>query len=97
MSRAWGREPATWDRDRPHADGHEETLTARAVISAVGQLNRPNLPDIPGLDELRRLLVPLRPAGTTRSTTRGKRVALIGAGASGFQIVPDDRRRRRSS
>ena len=32
------------------ADGTEETLTARAVISAVGQLNRPNLPDFAGAE-----------------------------------------------
>ena len=32
------------------------------------------------------------PAGTTTSTSPGKRVAMIGAGASGFQIAPDDRR-----
>ena len=35
---------------RPSADGTEEVLRARAVISAVGQLNRPSLPDIPGRD-----------------------------------------------
>ena len=31
-------------------DGTEETLDANAVISAVGQLNRPTLPDIAGRD-----------------------------------------------
>ena len=69
------------------ADGTEDALTARAVISAVGQLNRPNLPDIPGRDDF---------AGPSFHSAQwdhsvdltGKRVALIGAGASGFQIAP---------
>jgi 4-hydroxyacetophenone monooxygenase len=69
------------------ADGTEEMLVARAVISAVGQLNRPNLPDIPGRDAF---------AGPAFHSARwdhdleiaGKRVAMIGAGASGFQIAP---------
>ncbi len=69
------------------ADGAPETIEARAVISAVGQLNRPNLPDIPGRDTF---------AGASFHSARwdhsvdyrGKRVAVIGAGASGFQIVP---------
>jgi|tagenome__1003787_1003787.scaffolds.fasta_scaffold20989172_6 4-hydroxyacetophenone monooxygenase len=68
-------------------DGTESTLTARAVISAVGQLNRPNLPAFPGMETF---------AGPSFHSARwdhsvdlaGKRVAMIGAGASGFQIAP---------
>ena len=58
-----------------------------AVITAVGILNRPSLPDIPGLDSFQ---------GTTvHSATwpkdldlASKRVALVGTGASAFQIGP---------
>jgi 4-hydroxyacetophenone monooxygenase len=65
----------------------EETLAAKAVISAVGQLNRPKLPDIPGRDTFR---------GPSMHSARwrpevdlaGRRVAVIGTGASAFQIVP---------
>ncbi|MGB3409741.1 MAG: NAD(P)/FAD-dependent oxidoreductase [Microthrixaceae bacterium] len=85
---------ATWDDDEGiwsvlirAADGTHETLTARAVISAVGQLNRPFVPEIPGADTF---------AGPSFHSARwdhdldlaGKRVAMIGAGASGFQIAP---------
>ena len=35
------------------ADGGKETLEANAVISAVGQLNRPRLPDIEGRDSFK--------------------------------------------
>ena len=48
----------------------------------------PQLPDIPGMDDLRRAVVPLGRAGPTTSTSPGKRFALVGAGASGFQIAP---------
>ena len=69
------------------ADGTESTLVARAVISAVGQLNRPHVPEIAGPGDF---------AGPAFHSARwdhsvdltGKRVALIGAGASGFQIAP---------
>ena len=35
-------------------DGVEEQYVANSVISAVGQLNRPVLPDIPGVDSFSR-------------------------------------------
>ena len=62
-----------------------ETVTARFVIGATGVLSRPKLPA--GLDAF---------AGTAMHTARwddavdlrGKRVALIGAGASAVQVVP---------
>ena len=64
-----------------------QPLRANAVISAVGQLNRPRLPEIPGCDTFR---------GASFHTARwdhgvelaGKRVAVIGTGASAFQAVP---------
>ena len=83
----WDDASSTWSvRVRAH-DGTESTIAARAVISAVGQLNRPNLPDFPGKDNF---------AGPSFHSAQwdhdvdltGKRVALVGAGASGFQIAP---------
>jgi 4-hydroxyacetophenone monooxygenase len=87
LGATWNDDAATWSvavRDR---DGRRETLQARAVISAVGQLNRPSIPDLPGRDSF---------AGPSFHSARwdhaldlrGKRVAMIGAGASGFQIAP---------
>jgi 4-hydroxyacetophenone monooxygenase len=57
------------------------------VISAVGQLNRPHIPDIDGWQNF------TGPAFHSSEwdhsiDLRGKRVAMIGAGASGFQIAP---------
>jgi 4-hydroxyacetophenone monooxygenase len=83
----WDDDTTAWTVTVRTPDGTEEVLTARAVISAVGQLNRPSLPDIEGLDSF---------AGPWFHSAQwdhsvgyeGKRVALVGAGASGFQIAP---------
>lgn len=91
----WGTEvtDAAWDEDSGTwtltvcGDGSTSTLAARAVITAVGQLNRPQLPDLDGADSF------AGPAFHSAAWDHsvdlsGKRVALIGAGASGFQIAP---------
>ncbi len=65
-----------------------EQLRARAVVSAVGQLNRPRLPDIPGRADF---------AGPAWHSARwdhdvdlaGRRVAVVGTGASAIQFVPE--------
>ena len=57
------------------------------MISAVGSLNLPRMPDIPGMETF---------AGPSFHSTKwpdgldltGKKFALIGAGATGFQIAP---------
>ncbi|HEX2578218.1 MAG TPA: NAD(P)/FAD-dependent oxidoreductase [Aquihabitans sp.] len=82
----WDEAGATW-AVRVRTAGTEEVLEARAIISAVGQLNRPHVPEIAGQDAF---------AGPAFHSARwdhdldltGKRVAMIGAGASGFQIAP---------
>lgn len=65
-----------------------ETLAARAVISAVGQLNTPKLPDIKGVGSF---AGPAFHSAQWRDDVdlQGKRVAVIGTGASAFQIVPE--------
>ena len=78
---------ATWAVTARHADGTSETVRVQAVISAVGQLNQPNFPDIPGRERF---------AGPSWHTARwrhdvdlsGRRVAVIGTGASAYQVVP---------
>src|SRR3954447_6038584 len=83
----WDDASATWSVRVRASDGTEDTLVARAVISAVGQLNRPNRPEFPGMETF---------AGPAFHSARwdhdvdlvGARVAMIGAGASGFQIAP---------
>jgi 4-hydroxyacetophenone monooxygenase len=87
LGATWDDATATWAVRVLGADGSEDTITARAVISAVGQLNRPHMPEIPGMDRF---------VGPSFHSSQwdhdvditGRRVAMIGAGASGFQIAP---------
>ncbi|MBP9232358.1 MAG: NAD(P)/FAD-dependent oxidoreductase, partial [Phenylobacterium sp.] len=61
---------------------------ATAVITAVGQLNRPRLPDVRGRE---RFKGPAFHSAQWRHDIdlTGKRVAVIGTGASAFQFVPE--------
>jgi len=76
-----------WVLEIAGPDG-DERLEADAVVSAVGQLNRPSLPDIVGTERF---------AGPSFHSARwdgavelrGKRVAVIGTGASAAQLVPE--------
>lgn len=85
---------AEWDEPRSlwrvrvrTPEGREEVLEAEALVSATGQLNQPKLPDIPGRERF---------AGPAFHSARwdhgvaleGKRVAVIGTGASAAQLVP---------
>ena len=83
----WDEEGQLWRITTRALDGSRSEMTAAAIISAVGQLNRPHIPDIPNLD---RFAGPVFHSAQWDSSVdlRGKRVALIGAGASGFQIGP---------
>ncbi len=65
-----------------------ETLSAKAVISAVGQLNQPRCPTSPGVDDFKG---PAFHSARWRHDVdlKGKRVAVIGTGASAFQFVPE--------
>ncbi len=65
----------------------QERLVANAVISAVGQLNRPKPPDIDGLDDFGGVAMHSARWDESIDLT-GKRVAVVGTGASAFQIVP---------
>jgi 4-hydroxyacetophenone monooxygenase len=88
VSATWSDETLKWTVAIRSADGREETLETDAVISAVGQLNRPNYPAIEGRDSF---------AGPAFHSARwdhtvdlaGKRVAVIGTGASAVQFVPE--------
>ncbi len=87
VTMTWHEETATWEVVAKGPDG-ERVLRANAVISAVGLLSRPNLPQIEGLGDF---------AGLAFHTARwpdgldlsDKRVAVIGTGCSGVQLVPE--------
>jgi 4-hydroxyacetophenone monooxygenase len=86
-SASWDDASATWQVDIRGADGSTQTLTARALICAVGQFSNAVIPDIKGANEFRG---PSFHTADWRDDVEiaGKHVAVIGAGASGFQLVP---------
>jgi cation diffusion facilitator CzcD-associated flavoprotein CzcO len=79
----WDGERLRWEIETTRG-----TLTADLVVSATGPLSDPKIPDIPGLAGF--------PGKVFHSARwdhdydlRGKRVAMIGTGASAIQIVPE--------
>ncbi|WP_163852222.1 flavin-containing monooxygenase [Pseudooceanicola aestuarii] len=86
-SMTWNDTNARWNTRLRHKDGTTATHESRSVITAVGILNRPAMPDIAGLKDFR---------GAAFHTAEwdhdiqlaGKRVAMIGTGASGMQAGP---------
>jgi 4-hydroxyacetophenone monooxygenase len=87
VSATWDDAGQLWKLRLQSAGGAEETFEAQALISAVGQLNRPKLPDIPGLNSFEG--PSFHSARWDHSVDlKGKRVAVIGTGASAAQFVP---------
>jgi cation diffusion facilitator CzcD-associated flavoprotein CzcO len=80
---AWSDDEHVWRLETASGD----TVVARHAIGATGVFTKPKPPDIPGIEQF---------AGTTMHTARwddavdlrGRRVALIGTGASAVQVVP---------
>ncbi len=83
----WDDDSAAWEVLVRAADGRAETLIARALICAVGQFSNAVIPDINGANTFQG---PSFHTADWRSDVdlTDKRVAVIGAGASGFQLVP---------
>lgn len=64
-----------------------EPIRANVLVTATGQLNQPAFPSIPGLDSFKGKL--FHSARWDHSyDLKGKRVAVIGTGASAIQFVP---------
>ncbi|API59392.1 hypothetical protein BSL82_08780 [Tardibacter chloracetimidivorans] len=83
----WDEDSASWQVRIRRPDGVEEVLTGRALISAAGLFNQPNLPDIPGIESF---------SGPMFHSTNweqgydwtGKKIAQIGVGSTGAQLAP---------
>lgn len=83
-------EAATFDQEADVwtlATAEGDTITARFVVNASGPLSQPKYPELDGLSDF---------AGITMHTSRwdhsvelkGKRVGIIGTGASAVQVIP---------
>jgi cation diffusion facilitator CzcD-associated flavoprotein CzcO len=84
QSLRWLAEHERWQIDLPG----QESVLARHVILATGPLNKPLIPDIPGVADF---------AGVAFHSNqwrhdvdlKAKRIAVVGTGASAVQIVPE--------
>jgi 4-hydroxyacetophenone monooxygenase len=76
-----------WTVDTVDKNGMARRFTANSVISAVGQLNRPIFPDIPGVESFEGKWCHSA-AWDDSIDYRGKKVIVVGSGASAFQLVP---------
>lgn len=63
-------------------------VRARTIVSAAGGLSEPRLPDIDGIDSFAGEIFHSA-RWNHRASLKGKRVAIIGTGASAIQIVPE--------
>lgn len=83
----WDDERGDWEVITRGVGGTETRHRFNAVIAATGQLERPNIPEYPGRETF---------GGAQMHSARwdhgvdlaGKRVAVVGTGASAYQIVP---------
>jgi 4-hydroxyacetophenone monooxygenase len=87
VSAEWDPQARAWQLLARDRHGTEQRIVARTLIVGVGLLNRPAYPDIDGRERF---------SGPAMHTARwrqdveiaGKRVAVIGTGASAMQLVP---------
>jgi 4-hydroxyacetophenone monooxygenase len=87
-SLTWDEARAVWRVELKGKDGTTEAIEANAVITAVGQLNKPRIPQIEGIGTFEG---PAFHSAQWRHDVdlTGKRVAVIGTGASAYQFVPE--------
>jgi 4-hydroxyacetophenone monooxygenase len=86
-SAKFDEDEAMWRVTMRHRDGSTETLDGNALITAIGQLNRPAIPAIQGLSSFRGPM--FHTAQWDKSVElNGKRIAMIGTDASAMQTGP---------
>ena len=66
-----------------------EEYVAQFVISGAGALHIPSIPDIEGIGRIPRPGLSIPPQWDHSVDLTGKRVAVIGTGASAIQVVPE--------
>jgi cation diffusion facilitator CzcD-associated flavoprotein CzcO len=84
LSRQWDEEAQIWRLQLPGG----ASMSARFVISAVGAFVNPRPAEIEGVEDFQGTV--LRSAAWDHSVSlHGKRVAVVGTGASAIQIIPE--------
>jgi 4-hydroxyacetophenone monooxygenase len=77
-----------WVADVVTVSGERETRRANVLISCVGAFNKPRVPDIPGLDQFEGPSVHTAGYPDAGIDLTGRRVILVGNGASAMQVAP---------
>ena len=86
VSCIWDEVRGVWNVTTRSGDGVEQVIEANAVINAHGPLNRWQLPKIPGLADFKGPA--MHTAAWDQSVDlRGKKVVMVGTGASGIQLA----------
>ena len=70
------------------SNNKKSILNSNIVISAVGQLNKPSIPNIKGIGEFNGPIIHTG-AWDDNFDYKDKNIALIGTGASGMQVAPE--------
>ena len=82
-SARWNADTAQWD-----VVTDKGAYSADILVCALGQLDRPNWPDIPGLGDFEGQVVHSA-AWDPEVEWEGKRVGVVGAAASAIQLIPE--------
>jgi 4-hydroxyacetophenone monooxygenase len=78
---------STWTVQARTASGEQELITTPVLVSAVGMVNRPSVPPIEGLSDFDGPMMHTAEWDPSVQLA-GKRVGVIGTGASAMQAVP---------
>lgn len=84
----WLADDLKWKVTVVDAEGHERSHLTDLVFSAVGILNTPMIPEIKGIETFGGQVVHTSDWPEEGLDLTGKRVAVIGNGASAMQVVP---------
>ena len=87
-SATWLAGEHRWEVVTEDRDGRVERHRARAVVTALGMLNAPNIPDVPGMDTFAGTVVHTADWDTDLDL-RDKRVVVLGTGCTAVQVVAD--------
>ena len=86
-SARWGQDEGRWTIDTTHG-----AVSARVLVMAQGALSNPSIPVLPGIESFRGEIFHSA-QWNHEFELKGKRVAVIGTGASAIQFVPEIQKR----
>lgn len=84
----WDPQAAEWEVTVVREGGLEQKLRTRYLITATGFLSQPKLPDIEGIDDFAGTVIHSAQWDDDADLT-GRRIGVIGTGATGVQLVPE--------